>query len=169
MAPVNSHNSPWTTRSVLCSEHELFQQQHRLLSCCSAARSCPTLSDPKDHSTPGFPVLHRLPEFAQTHVHWVGDAIQPSHVLWSPSPPALHLSQRQGCVSWMSGWIPTRGSISLVPGRHFTATKSCQVRFLRARLINHRWSTCRGLDQDSKTDRMSVSPSVSHQADCSSF
>jgi len=49
--------------------------------CCSVAQLCPTLWDPKDCSTPGFPVLHHLPEFAQTHVHWVSDAIQPSHPL----------------------------------------------------------------------------------------
>ena len=47
--------------------------------CCSVAKSCLTLFDPMDHSTPGFLVLNHLPEFAQTHVHWVGDAIQPSH------------------------------------------------------------------------------------------
>ena len=49
-----------------------------------------------DCSMPGFPVHHQLPEFIQTHVHWVGDAIQPSHPLSSPSPPALNLSQHQG-------------------------------------------------------------------------
>ena len=49
-----------------------------------------------DYSTPGFPVLYYLPEFAQTHVHRVGDAIQPSHALLSPSPPAFNLSQHQG-------------------------------------------------------------------------
>ena len=49
-----------------------------------------------DCSTPGFPVLHYLPEFAQTHVHWVGDAIQPSHSLLPPSPPVFNLSQHQG-------------------------------------------------------------------------
>ena len=56
-------------------------------------KSCPTLWDPMDCSTPGFPVLHYLPEFAQTHVHWVGDVIQQSHPLLSPSPPAFSLSQ----------------------------------------------------------------------------
>ena len=49
-----------------------------------------------DHSMPGLPVHHRLPEFIQTHVHWVGDVIQPSHSLLSPSPPAFNLSQHQG-------------------------------------------------------------------------
>ena len=61
----------------------------------SVAQSCPALCDPTDCSTPSFPVLHHLPEFAQTHVHGVGDAIQPSLPL-SPSPPALNLSQHQG-------------------------------------------------------------------------
>ena len=56
-------------------------------------KSCPTLWDLVDCSTPGFPVLHYLLEFAQTHVHWVGDAIQQSHPLLSPSPPAFSLSQ----------------------------------------------------------------------------
>ena len=64
--------------------------------CCSVTQSCPTLCDPMDCSTPGFPVLHHLPEFSQTHVHWVSDAIQPSHPLSSPSPPAFNLFQHQG-------------------------------------------------------------------------
>ena len=62
----------------------------------SVAQSCPTLCDPMNHSMPGLPVHHQLPEFTQTHVHLVGDAIQPFHPLWSPSPPALNLSQHQG-------------------------------------------------------------------------
>ena len=61
--------------------------------CCSVTQSYPTLSDPIDCSMPGFNVLHYLPEFAQTHVHWINDAIQPSHPLSSPSPPALNLSK----------------------------------------------------------------------------
>ena len=62
----------------------------------SVTQSYPTLCGPMDCSTPGFPVQHQLPEFAQTHVHWVGDAIQPSHPLSSLSPPAFNLSQHQG-------------------------------------------------------------------------
>ena len=54
------------------------------------------LCDPIDCSTQGLPVHHQIPEFTQTHVHWIGDAIQPSHPLWSPSPPAFNLSQPQG-------------------------------------------------------------------------
>ena len=57
--------------------------------CCSVTTSCPTHCDPTDHSTPSFPVLHYLPKFAQTHVHWVGDAIQPSNPLLPPSPDLL--------------------------------------------------------------------------------
>ena len=58
-----------------------------------------TLCNPMDCSTPGFPVHHQLPEPAQTHVHQVSDAIQPSHPLSSPSPPALNLSQHQGLLN----------------------------------------------------------------------
>ena len=61
----------------------------------SVTQSCPTLCDPMNHSTPGVPVHHQLPEFTQTHVHRVNDAIQPSHPLSSPSPPAPNPSQHQ--------------------------------------------------------------------------
>ena len=61
----------------------------------SVAQSCPTLCDPMNCSTPGLPVHHHLPEFTQTHIHRVGDAIQPSHPLSSPSPPAPNPSQHQ--------------------------------------------------------------------------
>ena len=67
-------------------ERNIFNQVSVQFS--SVANSCPTLCDPMNHSTPGFPVHHQLPEFTQTHVHWVGDAIQPSHPRSSPSPPA---------------------------------------------------------------------------------
>ena len=61
----------------------------------SVAQSCPTLCNPMNRSTPGLPVHHQLPEFTQTHVHQVSDAIQPSHPLSSPSPPAPNPSQHQ--------------------------------------------------------------------------
>ena len=61
----------------------------------SVAQSCLTLCNPMNRSTPGLPVHHQLPKLTQTHVHWVGDAIQPSHPLSSPSPPAFNLSQHQ--------------------------------------------------------------------------
>ena len=67
-------------------------------SCSVVSNSC----DSMNHSTPGLPVHHQLPESTQTHVHWVGDAIQSSHPLSSPSPPALDLYQHQGLFKWVS-------------------------------------------------------------------
>ena len=66
------------------------------------AQSSPTLCNPIDCSTPGFLVHHQLPELTQTHFHWVGDTIQPSHPLSSPSSPAFNLSQHQGLFKWVS-------------------------------------------------------------------
>ena len=76
------------------------------ISCCcsSVTESCLTLCDPMDCSTPGFPVLHHLPELAQTHVCWVGDAIQPSHPLSSPSP-SFNLSQHRGLFQWVGSLL----------------------------------------------------------------
>ena len=68
----------------------------------SVAQSCPTLCDPMNRSTPGLPVHHKLPEFTHTHVHRVSDAIQPSHPLSSPSPPAPNPSQHQSLFQWVS-------------------------------------------------------------------
>ena len=68
----------------------------------SVAQSCPTPWDPMDCSTSGLPVHNQLPEFTQTHVHWVSDAIQPSHPLLSPSPPTFNFSQHQGLFKWIS-------------------------------------------------------------------
>ena len=66
-----------------------------LIAFSSVAQSCPTLCDPMNHSAPGLPVHHQLPEFPQTYVHQVGDAIQPSHPRSSPSPPAPNPAQHQ--------------------------------------------------------------------------
>ena len=68
----------------------------------SVAQSCPTLCDPINHSTPGLPVHHQLLEFTQTHVYQVSDAIQPSHPLSSPSPPAPNPSQHQSPFPWVN-------------------------------------------------------------------
>ena len=68
----------------------------------SVTQLCPTLCDPMNRSTPGLPVHHQLPEFTQTHVHRVGDAIQPSHPLSSPSPPAPNPSQHQSLFQWVN-------------------------------------------------------------------
>ena len=79
------------TRLVNLKEREVLEVLLLLL----IAQSCLTLCTPLDSSTPGLPVLHHLPEFAQAHVHQVGDAIQPSRPLLSPSPPAFDLFQHQ--------------------------------------------------------------------------
>ena len=68
----------------------------------SVTQSCPTPCDPMNRSMPGIPAHHQLVEFTQTHVHGVGDAIQPSHPLSSPSPPALNLSQHQSLFQWVN-------------------------------------------------------------------
>ena len=71
----------------------------------SVTQSCPTVYSIMDCSTPGLPVHHQLPEFTQTHLHWVSDAIQPSHPLLSPSPPTFNLSQHLGLFQWVSSPI----------------------------------------------------------------
>ena len=76
-----------------------------VICCCSVAQLCMTLCDPMDYRAPGFPVLHYLPEFAQTHVHWISDTIRPSHPLSPTSPPALNLSQHQCLFQWVSSLL----------------------------------------------------------------
>ena len=91
-------------------ELSLFNFNHSNLCMCSGisdqirsvAQSCPTLCDPMIHSTPGLPVHHQLPEFTQTHDHRVSGAIQPSHPLSSPSPPAPNPSQHQSLFQWVN-------------------------------------------------------------------
>ena len=68
----------------------------------SVAQSCLTLCDPMNRSTPGLPVHYQLPEFTQTHVHWVSDAIQPPYPLSSPSPPSPNPSQHQSLFQWVN-------------------------------------------------------------------
>ena len=87
MQELEEHNTEWRDPSVQFS--------------CSVVSLC----DPVDCSTPGLPVHRQLPEFIQTHVHWVSDAIQPSHPPSSPSPPALNLSQHQGLFKWVSSLL----------------------------------------------------------------
>ena len=89
--------------------------------CAKVLQSCPTLCDPMNHSTPGLPVHHQLLEFSQTHVHRVHDAIQPSHPLWSTSPPAPNPSQHQSlsnestlCMRWPKYWS---FSFSIIPSK----------------------------------------------------
>ena len=80
------------------NSNELLHMKHLALQFSSVAQPCPTLCDPMNHSTPGLPVHHQLPEFTQTHVHRVSDAIQPSHPLSSPSSPDPNPSQHQRLV-----------------------------------------------------------------------
>jgi len=70
--------------------------------CCSVVKSCPTLCDPMDCSMSGLSVPHHLPEFAQVHVHWISDVIQPSHPLLPSSSSTFSLSQHQGLFQWVS-------------------------------------------------------------------
>ena len=101
----------WTTRPDTADRTEDSTQENRELAkpvwyqhvqFSSVAQSCPTLCDPINSSTPGLPVHHQLPEATQTHVHWVSDAIQPSHPLSSPSSPALNLCQHHGLFQWVN-------------------------------------------------------------------
>ena len=80
----------------------MYSQVIQLCVFNSVAQLCPTLCDSMDYSMPSLLIHHQIPEFTQTHVHWVGDAIQPSHPLSSPSPPAFNLSQHQGLFQWVS-------------------------------------------------------------------
>ena len=85
----------------VCGCYQLSHPTGSCSCCCLVAQSCLTLCNPMDCSTPGFFSLHHLPKLAQTHVHWVSDAIQPSHPLSSPSP-AFNLSQHQGLFQWVN-------------------------------------------------------------------
>ena len=96
----------------------------------SVSQSCPTLCHLMDCSTPGFPVHHQLPELAQTHVHWVGDAIQLSHPLLSPSP-AFSLSQQQVLFQWVSSSHPVAKvwslSFSINPSNEYSGLISFRI------------------------------------------
>ena len=86
----------WMSNKEPFSLNLFFLVSDFFYSCCCSVTQCLTLCNPMDCSTPGFPVLHYLPELAQTHVHRIGDAIQPSYPLSSPSSPTFSLSQHQG-------------------------------------------------------------------------
>ena len=97
----------------------------------SVAQSCPTLCDPMDHSTPGLPVHHQLPEFTQTHVHWVSDAIQPSHPLSLPSPsalnfPSIRVFSKESAlhITWPKYWS---FSFSISPSNEYSGLISFRI------------------------------------------
>ena len=100
----------------------------------SVAQSCLTHCDPTDCSIPGLPVIHQLPEFTQTHVIWVSDAIQPSHPLSSPSPPDFNFSQVQGLsnesalhIRWPKDWT---FSLRISPSNEYSGLISFRMDWL---------------------------------------
>ena len=104
----NTHIQIWRWWGI-CVSYWLWKRKSSLKLLTSTFHSvqfscsvCPTLCDPMNHSTPGLPVHLQLPEFTQTHVHWVHDAIQPSHPLSSLFPPALNRSQHQSLFQWVN-------------------------------------------------------------------
>ena len=92
---------PWSTKQSKSKANRVFPRECPV-QFSSVAQSCPTPCSPMGCRTPGFPVHHQIPEFTQTYVHWVSDAIQPSHPLSSPSPLTFNLSQQQGLFKWVS-------------------------------------------------------------------
>ena len=120
----------------------------------SVAQSCPTLCDPMDCSTPGLPVRHQLPELAQTHVHRVGDGIQPSHPLSSPSP-AFSLSQHQCLFQWVSSLHLVTKVLELQL-QHKSFQRIFRIDFLGDWLV---WSPCspRDSQESSSTPRFKTS------------
>ena len=97
---IMTFREPLHFKSLLI-EYKMGVTLNMLPQLSSVTQLCPTVCDPMDCSMPGFPVLHYLPRFAHTHVHWVGDTIQPSHPLSLPSCLALNLSQHQGLFHWV--------------------------------------------------------------------
>ena len=98
----------------------------------SVTQSCPTLCDPMNRSKLGLPVRHHLPEFTQTHVHRVGDAIQPSHPRLSPSPPAPNPSQHQSLFQWVnsSHEVAKGFSFSIIPSKEIPGLISFRMDWL---------------------------------------
>ena len=129
-APKSVHS--WSLTVVVC--------------CCSVAKSCSTRCNPMDCSRPGQPVLHYLLEFVQIHVHWVGDAIQPSHPL-CPSPFAFIRSQHQGVFQWVgSSPYSCSGAQFLIPPLLRHLENSCLLRRLSLlEALDVRMGWCRPL------------------------
>ena len=93
----------WKVISIIYPQHSSKSERYNYFNqFISVIQSYPTLCNPMDCSTPGLPVHHQLLDLTQIHIHWVGDAIQSSHPLSSPSPPTFSLSQHQGLFQWVS-------------------------------------------------------------------
>ena len=122
--PIQKHGISFT-----CVCHLLFLSPVQF---SSVAESCLTLCDPMNCSTPGLPVHHQLPELVQTHAHWVGDAIQPSHPLLSPSPTAFNLAQHQRLFQWVSFLLrwPKYCSFSISPSNEYSGLISFRMNWL---------------------------------------
>ena len=115
----------------------------------SVTQSCPTLCDPMNCSTPGLPDHHQLPEFTQSHAHQVSDAIQPSHPLSSPSPPAVNPSHHQGLFQWVNSshevgkvleFQPQHQSLQWTPYKEWKeATSSVAVTLPSKASVDSRW------------------------------
>ena len=110
----------------------------------SVAQSCPTLCDPMNHSTPGLPIHHQLPEFTQTHVHQVSDAIQPSHLLSSPSspapnPPSIRVFSIEStlCRRWPKYWS---FSFSIIPSKEHPGLVSFRMESLQSKGLSRVFS-----------------------------
>ena len=129
---------------------------------CLVVQSCPTLCVPMDCSTPGLPVYHQLPEFAQTHVHWVSDAIQSFHPLSSPSPPAFNLSQHQGLFQWVSSSYQ-EAKVSEIQLQHHAFQWTFRTDFLEDWLVE---SLCRSRDSQESSLTHSSKASILR---CSAF
>ena len=123
----------------------------------SVAQSCPTLCDPMNHSTPGLPVHHQLPEFTQTHVHRVGDAIQSSHPLSSPSPPAPNPSQHQSLFQWVNSSHAVAKVLEFQL-QHHSLQRNPRADLLQNGLVSSPWQK----DADPRMILSRANPSFSH-------
>ena len=129
--------SPWTTAKLFGSVKLFFNLKYHLgqvfchsVQFSSVTQSCPTLCDPMNHSMPGLPIHHQLPEFTQTQVHRVGDAIQPSHPLSSPFPhapipPSIRVFSNESALRmrWPKYWS---FSFSIIPSKEIPGLISWQ-------------------------------------------
>ena len=110
----NTYTCGWVPLLSTWNDHNIVSQ----LCCCAVTKSGSTLCDPMDSSMPGSPVLHHLPKCAQVHVYWIGDAIETSHSLSPPSPPAFNLSQHQDLFQWVSSLHQVAKVLELSPNQN---------------------------------------------------